>query len=372
MNCYYCLNQLTEENKSVEHIIPNAIGGRVKSKRLLCEECNSMLGRTIDAAVCNQLQPLISFLNIKREKGSPVILKNLNSDSGEKYNLIEGRKPVLTKPTVEMDKGKNTFRIVARDEKELKKIIKQLKKKYPTIDDKDFEKKAQRQKYFMDEKLSINISVGSDEFIKGILKIAINAYLHFISRDTTLINENIKNLKNPKAISTDIVHHYYFEDYNFVLEDEVSHNILIEGNFAKKLLFCYIELFSSFAFIVNLNRNYQGKDFKFIYSYDVLKNKKIDKTFNVAYDGVLEENKTLLNNQFIAIVQKKLARVFNIADKIHTNTTSEEIVRESVENTLGKYPEGTIITEEILEEFAKEFSKRAAPFIAHINKERKK
>ena len=38
-NCYLCRQVLSKENESVEHIIPNSIGGRLKSKKLLCKKC---------------------------------------------------------------------------------------------------------------------------------------------------------------------------------------------------------------------------------------------------------------------------------------------------------------------------------------------
>ena len=36
--CYICCEELTKDNDSVEHIIPNAIGGKLKSKELICKK----------------------------------------------------------------------------------------------------------------------------------------------------------------------------------------------------------------------------------------------------------------------------------------------------------------------------------------------
>ena len=35
--CYICGKELTKLNESEEHIIPNAIGGKLKSKKLICK-----------------------------------------------------------------------------------------------------------------------------------------------------------------------------------------------------------------------------------------------------------------------------------------------------------------------------------------------
>src|SRR5689334_22818848 len=57
LTCYRCNATLTDDNSSLEHILPNALGGRLKSRALLCKPCNSKCGDTIDAAVINQLMP---------------------------------------------------------------------------------------------------------------------------------------------------------------------------------------------------------------------------------------------------------------------------------------------------------------------------
>ena len=46
--CFVCGTVLTEENSSDEHILLNALGGHIHSKKLLCKRCNSVLGTTSD------------------------------------------------------------------------------------------------------------------------------------------------------------------------------------------------------------------------------------------------------------------------------------------------------------------------------------
>lgn len=43
-HCYLCGVLLDKSNSSVEHIIPNALGGNLKSRQLLCKKCNSDIG----------------------------------------------------------------------------------------------------------------------------------------------------------------------------------------------------------------------------------------------------------------------------------------------------------------------------------------
>src|ERR1700749_3061633 len=102
-HCYFCKTELLGNNISKEHILPNAIGGRLTSNQLMCRDCNSKYGDSIDAEFCNQFLSLSSMLQIKKQRGEIVTLKNLSTKSGEKYNIVDGYKPVLAHPTVELN-----------------------------------------------------------------------------------------------------------------------------------------------------------------------------------------------------------------------------------------------------------------------------
>lgn len=49
--CYNCSATLNRRNDSWEHLIPFALGGELKSKRLLCRHCNNRLGKEIDRSL---------------------------------------------------------------------------------------------------------------------------------------------------------------------------------------------------------------------------------------------------------------------------------------------------------------------------------
>ena len=66
--CYYCDSILTNKNRSAEHVIPNALGGRLVSYKLLCRSCNIQLGETVDAVLVRHLQELTSQLNFTRDR----------------------------------------------------------------------------------------------------------------------------------------------------------------------------------------------------------------------------------------------------------------------------------------------------------------
>ena len=51
-----------------EHVIPQALGGRLKAK-LYCKECNENFGKNIDTEITNQFGNIVTILKIKRDRG---------------------------------------------------------------------------------------------------------------------------------------------------------------------------------------------------------------------------------------------------------------------------------------------------------------
>ncbi|MDR3681481.1 MAG: HNH endonuclease [Flavipsychrobacter sp.] len=86
--CYSCNQILNKKTTSFEHIIPNSIGGVLKSARLICKTCNSAYGMTIDAALAKKFVDLVALMNIERHRSRPV--NDTNSSNWDRYQLENG------------------------------------------------------------------------------------------------------------------------------------------------------------------------------------------------------------------------------------------------------------------------------------------
>lgn len=64
-------------------------------------------------------------------------------------------------------------------------------------------------------------------------------------------------------------------------ENEISHILFLRGNPKEKILYCYIELFNVYNFIVIINDNYEGKSVKESYIYDIENKNVIDNTIDL-------------------------------------------------------------------------------------------
>lgn len=365
--CYYCEELLEESNSSTEHIIPNALGGKLKSKKLLCKKCNSKLGELLDAEITKALRPVMSLLYIPREKGVTSNLTNLQTSSGEKYHLEKGITPVPIAPKINIDEKNNHIRIRARDEKEMEHIITQLQKKYPHLDKNSVKDNLTRTAEFLEEPLEMQLSIGSPGFMKAILKMAINFYLLNVSRPND-ITARIADIKSNNSLSPDIVRPYYTTQLaNNKSEHEVAHTLFIRGITEAQLLYAYVELFSSFSFIVNLNTSYNGPDIEYQYSFDVLTRSQIDKAVSIYYNGNLAGNFVDLNASFVDLLQNKLNRIFTIGNSRQIKEIISQKIDEAADITLKRPPGVEEFSSEMIEAFLHSVSSKLAPYLAHFS-----
>src|SRR6185436_17259256 len=180
MNCYVCETEIIPLNETDEHIVINAAGGRLKSKNLICKNCNSDFGENIDAELAEQLNHLANMLMVKRHRGDPQPIVGIQVSTGEKYNLEVGGIPKLTKPTIDQTivGGKTNISITARSVKELRETLKGLARKYPVFDVEEAVKSAKWRNDHFNEALHFEIKVGGDIVFRAVCKCAINFFVY--------------------------------------------------------------------------------------------------------------------------------------------------------------------------------------------------
>lgn len=72
--CILCDMPLSEATRTVEHIVPASLGGRLESEIIICRTCNSRMGDSLDSALIKWLQILVVGFDIAnaREPGKGV------------------------------------------------------------------------------------------------------------------------------------------------------------------------------------------------------------------------------------------------------------------------------------------------------------
>ncbi len=123
-----------ESNDSFEHLILNSIGGIKKVSGFICIKCNSKHGSKSDLELAKILNIWCVIFGIERDRREvkPEIIR---TTEGEEYKLYpDGRiEEVHIKYIKEEVDGELKISISTRNEKEAKKKIEELRKKYPKM-----------------------------------------------------------------------------------------------------------------------------------------------------------------------------------------------------------------------------------------------
>jgi hypothetical protein len=277
--------------------------------------------------------------------------------------LQVGGKPTIAKPVVtKTTEGNQTkFSITARDEKELKEIIKGIAKKHPHFDIEEAMKHAQWKRGYLQEPIYVNAEVGGVDVFRAVCKCATN-YFVYSGGDITQIKHLINFITGKE--DGNMVWMHYQEDLYTLNPDESFHLIHLVGNPKDNILYCYVDYFNTYKYLVLLNENYKGQELKETYCFDLINVKSIEKEVRIEYD-----RDTLLNfftnkdAKPFERVKTSFDHTLTIALKRQDEFQRNQLIERAIQNSLGKYPEGTPITEEMLEEAIREVAETIAPYI---------
>lgn len=271
MRCYICNCEITSLNRSFEHIFPNCIGGRSKSSKLMCHNCNSSFGANIDRELCNQLEIWSNLLNIKRARGDPPPINGRFKDTDTEISWSAGGLPVIKfKPKSEqVGEGQLKYEYSGNWEN-VQKFIGGLKQKHDNV----VVGPIKRQNY--NDLVEFEVPIDPGKLFPAICKMAINFYM-LRGGDHRCIAYLIPYISKGEVGSN--VFFYYPEsseqDTNKKY-DVILHTISVRGDSAKRGLYAYVELFNAYKCLVILNEEYTGVDIAHMYSWDVLRCKEVN------------------------------------------------------------------------------------------------
>lgn len=363
MKCYICDIDITTDNETDEHIIINAVGGRLKSKKLICKKCNSDFGETIDGILAKQLNSMANMLMVKRHRGEPQPILGEKVSTGEKYLLDVGGKPKLSKPTINktVDREKTNISITARSEEELKKFLTGIAKKNPHFDVEDAMKSAKWREEYFDEALHFQNEIGGLEVFRAVCKCATNFYI-YSKGDSTQIKHLIPYIKGEET--KEVVWLHYQDNLYELKPSECFHIIHLVGNSKERVLYCYVDYFNTHKYLVLLNDNYIGQDIRQTYFFDLINVTPIEREVTMHYDrATLLDFFTNKDAKPFERVQKSFDHSIALGLKRQDDYQRGDLLERAIQNSLGKYPEGEIITEQMIKETIDEIMKNIAPYL---------
>jgi hypothetical protein len=297
MNCWSCNEPITDQNKSKEHIFPDSIGGAkgFHSEKLLCKDCNSTFGSTIDSVFQKQLKHIIQLIGVSRDRKKKKLPIIRGITKSGKVHYTQQRLQGVTVLTIDLD-GIEPFDIVRNNRKdaidEARKILNQLKNKNKFKGDVEeklreikFEGVKQEELVYFSNELRDDqgrSGFGGLEFHQAMVKTAINfalfngVELNYLKYAISFVKSNRNNLQQISS--------FFYPDYKVLNNEvnEISHSIHLLGHKDKRVLYTYFEFFSFIKIMVLLSGDYEGEEIYRSYSYDILKDEKIKKEFTLS------------------------------------------------------------------------------------------
>jgi len=353
--CYMCGVELTATNSTEEHIILNAIGGVLKSKDLICKSCNSSFGNDMDCILAKQLQPFSVLMNVERDRGTTPPIKATRSSNGEGILVYPGGKPETIDPEIKFytENGQQKYHIVARNTKEANKILKGIKKKYPSATVTNSGEITEN----INEKITIECDLGGGA-LESVCKTAIGYYL-YSSNEQKHIQPFIDKFKE-RDIIDQCNFCYLNKPFLCKLEDGICHSIAIVGDSTQELLYAYIEFFNFYRVIVLFSDNYKEENFYNIYCYNLTTKCECKAELNmvITREMIIDTLTKDLNDYG----QQMVRELQNTVNEIEVRNTIDKVCEKIYEKYRVQYP-NAIPTDIFINAFVEEMANEYKPYM---------
>lgn len=266
--CALCSSLLNGKNKTKEHIIPNAIGGRKKTTGFICETCNSTFGETWDSELAKQLNWFSLAVGISRERGEAP-KQVVQTVSGERFWLLSDGTFAPEKPSYSEEDvdGKIAIRMTSQNIEDAKKRLKGVARKYPKFDVQKAVNELEIKTSFLDSPLHIRLHLGGPAAGRSLVKTAFAFasdcgvdHMYCEKASQYLLDESLTTIPFGLSYISDLVEHRPKEN--------VFHCVSLHADPKTKRIYSYIEYFGLFRVIVLLGENYDGPFRNECYSID--------------------------------------------------------------------------------------------------------
>lgn len=265
--CALCEKEITDENDTKEHLIPNAIGGRRKVKGFICKGCNNTSGDGWESALAKQLNPLSLFFGINRERGeAPSQL--FETTGGDRLKLNSDgsmgiEKPLYSETPLESGSGVQ-IQIKARSMPEAKRLLQGVKRKYPQVDLNELLDSARSETSYCSDMLEFNLSFGGHEAGRSIVKSALA--LAVSSGIPVEICDKATNYLRKEDGEACFGYFYESDLIKNRPEGTPLHCVSIKGCSKTKQVIGYLEYFGVQRVVLCLSEFYEGVDISNTYA----------------------------------------------------------------------------------------------------------
>jgi len=366
MNCIVCDVPIVDANDSEEHVVANAIGGRLKVRGVVCRLCNGTTGHTWDAVLANQLHPLSIMFDIKRERGEVPHLKATTIAGEQIYIRNDGSlHPAPTAPVTYTEGDNTLMRVTTPTIEEAKKVLETLqKRRFHKLDVEKELSKAEEQWKF-DSIFKFELGLGGVESGRAIVKAALTLALHN-GVDARSCGNALRYLRNPDA---PVPYGFFFErDLVANRPDRTPlHCVAVSSRGNDGQLLGYVEYFGVHRMVVCLADDYRGPEMHRAYAINPHRGEElhIDFSINISRQDMWRcyDYECLPEGTQVAAFHKVMPLAMQINQQRSIRDIAGKAARYAFANC-GAKP-GEILTAEQTRKLSAVAAQFLAPFLMH-------
>jgi hypothetical protein len=189
--CLFCPSELDETTKP-EHILLNALGGRMTTKRAICSACNNRYGGAIDDELASSVMAIRNLFQLKSGSGdSAPTLKKVQAGAYKIDIKGDGRLELVDKPFTVEDLGGGRWSLqinidASNFEEELKRLVPHMAAKLKMPEEQLRKQLADGQAALIShrpETTGRTISLGGPDAIRSMVKAGLVLWSTLVGND---------------------------------------------------------------------------------------------------------------------------------------------------------------------------------------------
>ena len=272
--CALCQTPLSNANRSKEHILPNAMGGRKTTNTFICRRCNSRTGEKWDSALVSQLQAFCTMLDISRAKGTNQPLE-VETVSGRQLTLypdgsLTPRKPRFQKRSVG---GKTHVDIQARTMHDAKRMLTALARRRSDVNVEQLLSQVSPRQEHLEEPIKMSHTFGGTLAGRSTIKSCLA-----LAHEAGLTIDDCENAKDCLLSDGELCFGYYNapDPIRNRPQHVPLHCVYVSGDPENEQVLGYVEYFGFQKMVACLSSNYSGPARELTYAINPLTGEELD------------------------------------------------------------------------------------------------
>jgi hypothetical protein len=313
--CIITHEPITSENNSRAHMIPSALGGRLKPWDILSKNGNGLLGEKVDLPLIQAFQALMALLNASRDRGENQPVR-MTDGKGRSYAMKFGEPLALANPAYEeVSTAEGTvFEIKARNLKELRTLLGRVKAKHSEFDIDEAMQHAVAVHHWPDGMLHGQLQIGARVVFPALFVSASIFAAYHKQAPHPALRDYVARFDPDHPVMPPDTFYFVAPRPWISAPGEVTHIVALLASAERKTMLVYFELFNAVQVAVLLP--YAGtEDARASYAVDILTGAEVCATIDeeAINDIVWQATHALGDPELVRSMQEGISRLIGLS-----------------------------------------------------------